>query len=404
MDVLLPQAQQLFLEHGASLDGDRMRFEPEMILDFVGSAPAEFTMHARNPARSQQIGGDNVVFTAVGSPPNSGDIVGGRRTGNHQEFIDLVKLSQHLNAVQLHAGYPVEPADIHASVRHLHAIRDIVTLSDKPVNAYSLGAQRNRDALEILRLAHGLTDDEVDEKAIIYTVINTSSPLRLDHPMATGIIEYAGRGQASIITPFTLAGAMAPVTIAGAVVQWLRDGLGIIGQASDTQPLADKADPQQRLYLVPAFTGMGAPHWDSEARGAVFGLTRNSGPREFARAALEAVCFQTNDLLAAMKADWSDASDTILRVDGGMTASDWTMQCLADVLDAPVERPVMTETTALGVAYLAGAHVGFYGGQDTFAQRWKLDRSFTPAWPSDRRERKIALWNDAVSRTLSSRN
>ena len=219
MDVLLPQAQQLFLQNGASLDGDRMRFDPEMILDFVGSAPAEFTMHARNPARSQQIGGDNVVFTAVGSPPNSGDIVGGRRTGNHQDFIDLVKLSQHLNAVQLHAGYPVEPADIHASVRHLHAIRDIVTLSDKPVNAYSLGAQRNRDALEILRLAHGLTDDEVDEKSIIYTVINTSSPLRLDHPMATGIIEYAGRGQASIITPFTLAGAMAPVTIAGAVVQ-----------------------------------------------------------------------------------------------------------------------------------------------------------------------------------------
>ena len=194
------------------------------------------------------------------------------------------------------------------------------------------------------------------------------------------------------------------IFIAGAAVQWLRDGLGILEHAAQSGAMADGADEEQDVVLVPAFTGMGAPHWDSEARGAVFGLTRNSGPREFARAALEAVCFQTNDLLAAMKADWSDASDTILRVDGGMTASDWTMQCLADVLDAPVERPVMTETTALGVAYLAGAHVGFYGGQDTFAQRWKLDRSFTPAWPSDRRERKIALWNDAVSRTLSSRN
>ena len=113
-------------------------------------------------------------------------------------------------------------------------------------------------------------------------------------------------------------------------------------------------------------------------------------------------CLSVGGVLVAV-ADWSDASDTILRVDGGMTASDWTMQCLADVLDAPVERPVLTETTALGVAYLAGAHVGFYGGQDDFAQRWKLDRSFTPTWPSDRRSRKIDLWNDAVSRTLTQR-
>ena len=193
------------------------------------------------------------------------------------------------------------------------------------------------------------------------------------------------------------------IFIAGAAVQWLRDGLGILERAEQSGDMADAADDEQDVVLVPAFTGLGAPHWDSEARGAIFGLTRNSGPREFARAALESVCYQTNDLLEAMKADWSDASDTILRVDGGMTASDWTMQCLADVLNAPVERPVLTETTALGVAYLAGAHVGFYGGQDDFAKRWKLDRSFTPSWPTDRRNRKIGLWNDAVSRTLSNR-
>jgi len=219
MDVLLPEAQDLLVQNGARLDGERMRFDPEMIMDFVASAPESFTMHARNPAHSLHIGGDNVVFTAVASPPNSGDIAGGRRTGNHQDFQDFVKLSQHLNAIQIHAGYPVEPADIHASVRHLHAIRDLVTLSDKGVNAYSLGADRNRDALEILRLAHGLTEDQVDDHTIIYTTINTSSPLRLDHPMCTGIIEYAGRNQCVLITPFTLAGAMAPVTVAGAVVQ-----------------------------------------------------------------------------------------------------------------------------------------------------------------------------------------
>jgi len=219
MDVLLPDAQQLFLKQGATLDGDRMRFDPEMLADYVGSAPCEFDLHARNPAHTVRIGGDNVAFTAVASPPNSGDIAGGRRTGNYADFKDFVKLTQQLNAVQLHGGYPVEPGDIHASVRHLHAIRDLATLSNKAVNAYSLGAERNRDALEILRLAHGLSEDEVDDKTIIYSVINTSSPLRLDHPMCTGIIEYASRNQCVVVTPFTLAGAMAPVTIAGAVVQ-----------------------------------------------------------------------------------------------------------------------------------------------------------------------------------------
>jgi len=219
MDVLLPEAQQLFVSQGASLDDNRMRFDPEMILDFVGSAPSQFELHARNPANTVRIGGDNVAFTAVASPPNSGDIASGRRTGNYADFQAFVKLSQHLNAIQLHGGYPVEPADLHASVRHLHAIRDLAILSDKAVNAYSLGADRNRDALEIMRLAHGLSQDQVDEQAIIYTVINTSSPLRLDHPMCTGIIEYSSRNQCVVITPFTLAGAMAPVTVAGAVVQ-----------------------------------------------------------------------------------------------------------------------------------------------------------------------------------------
>ena len=191
------------------------------------------------------------------------------------------------------------------------------------------------------------------------------------------------------------------IFIAGAAVQWLRDGLGILENAAQSSALADSADAEQDVVLVPAFTGLGAPHWDSEARGAIFGLTRNSGPAEFARAALEAVCFQTNDLLTAMKADWADAARTILRVDGGMTASDWTMQALADVLDAAVERPVVTETTALGVAYLAGAQVGFYGDQADFAKRWQLDRRFEPGWDAERRDRKIALWNDAVRRTLS---
>lgn len=219
IDVLHPKARALLVEAGATADGERVRFDPEMVEDYVRSAPAEFVIEAPNPAHSIPIGGDNVAFTAVASPPNVSDIANGRRTGNQADFRNLVRLSQHLNAIQLHGGYPVEPADLHASVRHLHALRDLVTLSDKAVNCYSLGAQRNLDALEIMRIAHQLTDTELDDHTIVYSVINTSSPLRLDHPMCTGILEFSKRNQAIVLTPFTLAGAMAPVTIAGAVAQ-----------------------------------------------------------------------------------------------------------------------------------------------------------------------------------------
>ena len=157
------------------------------------------------------------------------------------------------------------------------------------------------------------------------------------------------------------------IFIAGAVVQWLRDGLGIIRHASETQALAEQADPDQQVYLVPAFTGLGAPWWDADARGAIFGLTRDTGPAEFARAALESVAYQTRDLYEAMRADWAATApngDATLRVDGGMTASDWTMQCLADILGAPVDRPKVLETTALGAAWLAGMRAGLYPGRD----------------------------------------
>src|SRR5262249_6742841 len=144
------------------------------------------------------------------------------------------------------------------------------------------------------------------------------------------------------------------IFIAGAAVQWLRDGLKVIRKANESGPLASGADPNQQVYLVPAFTGLGAPYWNAEARGALFGLTRATGPAELARAALESVCYQTRDLVEAMWRDWGGTRKTVLRVDGGMVASDWTMQCLADILDAPVDRPTVLETTALGAAYLAG--------------------------------------------------
>jgi len=199
-------------------------------------------------------------------------------------------------------------------------------------------------------------------------------------------------------TTYALEGS---IFIAGAAVQWIRDGLKLVKHASETGPLAQSADPSQNVYMVPAFVGLGAPWWDAEARGAIYGLTRNSGPAEIARAALEAVCYQTRDLLDAMHKDWKGGGDTVLRVDGGMVASDWTMQFLADILDAPVDRPVILETTALGAAWLAGAKAGLWPGMDAFAAEWARDKRFEPEMDKDERRRKVKGWNAAVKRTLS---
>jgi len=187
------------------------------------------------------------------------------------------------------------------------------------------------------------------------------------------------------------------IFIAGAVVQWLRDGLQIIRAAAETQGLAERADPGQDLVLVPAFTGLGAPYWNAECRGGVFGLTRNSGPAEFARAALESVGYQTRDLLEAMRADWSAEGDTALRVDGGMSASDWAMQFLADILGAPVDRPKVLETTAMGAAWLAGQRAGLYPTMEEFSKTWALERSFAPAMESDARDARYERWKRAVA-------
>jgi glycerol kinase len=194
------------------------------------------------------------------------------------------------------------------------------------------------------------------------------------------------------------------IFVAGAAVQWMRDKLKVIGGASDAGWLAEIADPAEQVYLVPAFVGLGAPYWDPDARGAIYGLTRNVGAAELARAALEAVGFQTRDLIEAMAADWPSAdAGTVLRVDGGMAASDFMLQFLADILDAPVDRPVIMETTALGAAYLAGHAAGVCPDPENLAAQWQLERRFVPAMDAQTRAAKWAGWRDAVSRTLSQR-
>ena len=229
-----------------------------------------------------------------------------------------------------------------------------------------------------------------------FALLNTGDmPVRSNNRLLT-TIAYQLNGKPT----YALEGS---IFIAGAVVQWLRDGLQIIDNASETQGLAQRADSGQDVILVPAFTGLGAPYWNPDCRGAIFGLTRNSGPAEISKAALESVGFQTRDLLEAMRADWNtDEATATLRVDGGMTASEWTMQFLADIIGAPVDRPEVLETTALGAAWLAGQFVGFYPEQDTFARRWKVDARFEPAMDDAVRDRRYAAWKRAVAATISA--
>ena len=228
-----------------------------------------------------------------------------------------------------------------------------------------------------------------------FALLNTGAEQVLSQNRLLTTIAYRLDGK----TTYALEGA---IFVAGAAVQWLRDELGLIEYAAESGELAAKADPKQNVILVPAFVGLGAPHWDAHARGAMYGLTRATGPAELAKATLDSVAYQSFDLVDAMRRDWSGGGETVLRVDGGMVVSDWTMQRLADILAAPVDRPTIAETTALGAAWLAGSATGVWPDQDAFAASWQRDRRFEPQLDAAERTRCLDAWHDAVRRTLSS--
>jgi len=227
-----------------------------------------------------------------------------------------------------------------------------------------------------------------------FALMNTGSEAVTSKHRLLTTIAYRLNGVAT----YALEGS---IFVAGAAVQWLRDELKLFQSAAETEALARTADPGQRVILVPAFVGLGAPYWDAHARGAIFGLTRASGPAELARAALEAVCFQTRDLLEAMEADGAEAP-VALRVDGGMVVNDWLLQFLADILGVQVERPVVTETTALGAAYLAGIKAGVCGDPEEIADLWQLDARFEPRMETAARDDLYRGWTEAVARVRSN--
>ena len=221
VEVLHDGARQIMKEHGADVrEGiERVRFDPDMLLELVAHAPSSFTLHARNPAHDLHFGGNDLIVAMVASAPNCSDLDNGRRPGNQADYRNFLRLAQMHNVISCTGGYPVEPIDIHPSVRHLECIRDLATLTDKVFHIYSLGKERNVDGIEIARIARGVSREQLESEPSVFTIINTNSPLKLDVPMMEGIIQMASAGQVVVVTPFTLSGAMAPVTIAGALVQ-----------------------------------------------------------------------------------------------------------------------------------------------------------------------------------------
>jgi trimethylamine---corrinoid protein Co-methyltransferase len=238
MDFLDPDAREILRAAGAQTEPDsqRVRFDPAMVEEVIRTAPSTFTIHARNPDHDIVIGGDWIAFGTVGSPPNVSDLDAGRRIGNRADYQNLIRLAQSLNTIHFMSGYPVEPVDLHPGVRHLHATHDALTLMDKVIHAYSLGRQRNVDCLEMVRIARGVDMATIDREPSILTVVNSSSPLRLDTPMLQGIMEFAAHNQVVCITPFTLAGAMAPVTLAGALAEQNAEALAGVVMTQVVRP------------------------------------------------------------------------------------------------------------------------------------------------------------------------
>ena len=228
IEFLNPEAITILKQAGCRIEGTNVRMDEDFVMEMLGHAPETFTLTPRNLKRELIMGGKHMLFVNVSSPPNSWDLERGKRPGDFETFKNFMRLTQYFNCIHIAGGYPVEPIDIHPSVRHLDCLYEKLTLTDKVVHAYSLGAERVEDVMEMTRIAGGLTEDEFQAKPRMYTNINSVSPLKHDYPMLDGAMRLARRGQPVVVTPFTLAGAMAPVTMAGAVALSLAEALAAI--------------------------------------------------------------------------------------------------------------------------------------------------------------------------------
>ncbi len=379
MDFLHADALAILRRAGADVTAgsERVRFDRGLIAQSLATAPASFTLHARNPAHDLAIGANNINFGTVGSAPNSSDLDGGRRVGNFDDYCNFLRLGQCLNIVHFFGGYPVEPVDLHPDIRHLDCVHAFLALTDKVYYSYALGRTRILDGLEMTRIGLGLTDNQLDRRPSLFTVVNTSSPLRLDGPMIEGLIEMARRNQVVVLTPFTLAGAMAPVTIAGALV------------LQNAEALAGLAFIQMVNPGAPAVYGGFTSNVDMKSGAPAFGTP------EYTRAALaggqlarryrlpyrssNANASNTVDAQAAYESEMSiwgavmGHANMVLHgagwLEGGLCASFEKMVLDAEMLQSMAEflQPMTIDEADLGLDAIAEVGPGghFFGAKHT---------------------------------------
>ena len=420
MDFTLPEARDMLKKAGATVDGERVRFDPAMVEELIASAPSEFTFHARNPENNQQIGGNAITFGTVASPPNSADMDGGRRTGNYEDYKNFLKLAQYFNCIGFLSGYPVEPIDIHASVRHLEALRDAVLLTDKPFHAYSLGTERIRDGIEIARIGRGISHEQLETEPSLFTIINTNSPLKLDTPMLRGILEMSSRNQIVCVTPFTLAGAMAPVTMAGALVE------------QNAEALAGIAFTQLVRKGAPVIYGGFTSNVDMKSGAPAFGTP------EYMKATVVGgqlarrykIPFRTSNTCAANTVDAQAAYESVFSLwgltmgggnlimhgagwlEGGLVASFEKFVIDCDLIQMVSEflQPLETTEDALGVEAIREVGPGghFFGAQHTLARYtnafyspiisdWRNNQQWLAAGKPEASQKANAVWKQALA-------
>ncbi len=405
IEILNEEALAIFREMGCIINGANVRMGREMVMELVARAPSEFTITPRNRNRALTIGGRNVVFVNVSSPPNYWDMELGRKMpGNREQCRNLLKLTQYFNCIHVAGGYPVEPVDIHASVRHLDVLYDKLTLTDKVAHAYCLGKERVEDVMEMVRIAGGLTDEEFEAGPHMYSNINSTSPLKHDQPMLDGWMRLARRNQGLVVTPFTLAGAMAPVTMAGAVAQSLAEGLVAIALAQYIRPGANCVFGTftSNVDMKSGAPAFGTPEY-MRATQMTGQLTRFYGLPMRASGVCtsnvpdgQAVWETSNSLWSAVQAGANMVYHAAGWLEGGLIASPekFVMDC--EILQQ-IQRyfePAITATTpddiALGAIRDVGNDGHFFGAQHT---QDRYEAAFYQPFLSD--WRNYEAWEDA---------
>lgn len=377
MDILHEDARVMLKRAGADVEpnGDRVRFDRGLITEALAKAPSEFTLKARNPAHSLRIGGNRIAFGSVASAPNASDIKGGRRSGNQTDYRNFLRLGQMLNIVHFFGGYPVEPVDLHPSTRHLDCIRDFVMLTDKVYHAYALGRERIADALEITRLAH--STDELAAATRLFTIINTSSPLRLDGVMIDGAFEMAKNNQLCVITPFTLSGAMSPVTLAGALAQQHAEaiaGMALLQLHTPGCPVA-YGGFTSNVDMKSGAPAFGTPE---NARAALIGgqLARKVGVPYRSSNVNASNCVDAQATYESQMSLWAAVqghANLLMHgagwIEGGLCASFEKMIIDAEMLQAMAEflRPLTVDDASLGLEAIKDVGPGghFFGTSHT---------------------------------------